>query len=198
MEKKKNWWTYGYPLPNEEKRHRLYPWWKQGTVYGYEGAEGEGWVRSDGAGIVDEHHCGGYQPRYPSPTEQVAQRETYIEGCSGCTHMRGYHVPEADIEWDDVQRLPLEDLMELIDEKSPLKVPKPLAGQVWAEDEETSYLIVAVVHEVAFMMKVAVGGDHASSGVIQPVYVWPPKGMVLVDGPQSPWADTRKFVGETT
>ena len=179
---------HGYP--QDENAHQERPWWRKGTVWGFEGPEGEGWVRRDGSGIVDEKMCRGYEPREDG-------------SCGGCWHKRWVHTPEAAApDFDDWNAYTVEELMARIDREHPLPPPEPRCGQVWVfpdvnqhdtvqgVSDGKGYFISGYADTMTPVSTSTYGDGCGAAAVLDAPNTWPPPGGILVAGPDAPWADT--------
>lgn len=192
------------------KAHPERPWWRKGTVYGYEGDRAKGWSR-DGSwqyvAIADEIACSGHDP-VMAPNSNPDELEDVV-GCHNCHHRRWVRAPRS-IDYADVQRLSVEELMAQIDTKSPRPCPPPMNNQVWAECKSAEeagldsvyYRTVESVEwraglpcrvswkdEAPSVLRITCWSEDGNTVLVhKEVGVWPPPDHVLVDGPGAPWA----------
>ena len=184
-----------------EGRDPLRPWWERGPVYGYEGLEGQGWVRRSPdrptSGIVDEHHCRGYDPIYMEPDEDDEDDDSgdrYVEGCRGCCHTRSVHAPGLSIGHQEAGAMTVPELMARIDREDPLPPPKPAIGQRWFAANGASSMLTDIGVIDGAISHMQLGASTSMFSAACPM-LWPPPAAVCVDQRGRCWAPVEVMDG---
>lgn len=181
----RNFW-FGFELPR--KCHPVFPWWQRKAIYGWEGPEGKGWKRADGARFTDIRGCHEYRPVLEE-TSIDEPDDCKLYTCSGCFHHRrlislglwekrdSYSQDYDKLFYSGlVEKLSTTEFMALLDKECPLAPPPPRAGQVWLWPESQITLQV-------------LGTKEGKAVWPLPTHeIWPPENAILIHGNDFLWA----------